>query len=221
MGKDCPSFNDLKSDWKSLARGSAEYLRVLGSLKEKICENKRQKVCCERKKQVFAAPTRKTTLRTTTSRTTLKTPTNSQSRSCDRGSSCVPMSSCSSFADERDLWRQLPRGSRDYKTALVNLQARICDPATQSVCCERKPSPKSGEPRPRIDPMQRRIRDQSSRINICPGGGFCQPMDTCQNFLQEKNAWQRLDKRSRQYTVALKDLQTKICNRITMTVCCY
>ena len=69
--------------------------------------------------------------------------------------------------------------------------------------------------------MQRRTRAQNSKINICPGGGFCQPIDTCQTFLREKSAWLRLEKRTHQYTAALKDLQSKICNRNTMTVCCY
>ena len=59
---------------------------------------------------------------------------------CGLGQVCTPQQECQSFSAERKKLKNLSKSSREYSDILENIKKRICDKATQTVCCERADS---------------------------------------------------------------------------------
>ena len=91
---------------------------------------------------------------------------------CDFDQECVPQKDCPSFNEERETLATLAKGSSEFESAEEKLKIRICDPATQSVCCE-KPSQCNSD-QPQSSSKVAAAKSGGERIKSCnPANALC------------------------------------------------
>jgi len=151
-----------------------------------------------------------------------------ESSMCTEGSQCVPVSQCPSFAEEKEAWSRLTRGSTKSVQALAALKAKICSRSPSKVCCggssgprqisesEAEKRPASNNAYPRIPPKT----EPPKAVSLCRSGVKCQPMTSCPSFQNERRRWKELPRGSVEYTSALNKLKALICNKESQMVCC-
>jgi len=54
---------------------------------------------------------------------------------CDPDEKCVLQDNCPDFRQQKSLWRNMIKGTGEYKEALQELKDRVCDKGTKGVCC--------------------------------------------------------------------------------------
>ena len=83
---------------------------------------------------------------------------------CGLDQECLPQKDCPSFNDWKKTLAKLDKNSSEYKIAEEKLEKKICDPVSQSVCCEKTSQCNSDQPR------------SLSKSKSCdPANGSCLP----------------------------------------------
>ena len=91
---------------------------------------------------------------------------------CDLDQECISQKDCPSFSNERKSLAKLEKGSSEYKSAEEKLKKKICDPASQSVCCE-KPSQCNSD-QPQSSSRVAAAKSGGERIKSCnPANALC------------------------------------------------
>ena len=94
---------------------------------------------------------------------------------CDFDQECVPQKDCPSFSEERRTLATLEKGSSEYESAEEKLKKRICDAASQSVCCEKPSQCNSDQAKTQSSSKQPEASKSCDPANgsCLPGRGRC------------------------------------------------
>jgi len=110
---------------------------------------------------------------------------------CEGSTQCLHKNDCGTYAQSLAEYKTLPKNTCRQKEALAELRGSVCNKAEQGVCC-----------------------------NQCGLGKVCTPQKECPSFAAERNKLIKLNKGTVEYSNLLESIKSRICDKVTKTVCC-
>ena len=110
---------------------------------------------------------------------------------CEGTTQCIHKNDCGTYAQALAEYKTLPKNSCRQKEALAELKGSVCNKAELGVCC-----------------------------NPCGLGKVCIPQKECPSLVAERNKLTKLNKGTVEHSNLLESIESRICNKVTLTVCC-